>query len=115
MTRVHEDGLHEHVARAVRLFAAAGCQVIIMSGRTADAKEDSARWLRSHGVPFDHLLFRAEGDNRPDQVVKHELFCAHVAGIFEVLAVFDDRLRAARLWHSLGLPLFRVGDPDANF
>lgn len=27
----------------------------------------------------------------------------------------DDRLRVCRMWHSLGLPVFRVGDPDADF
>jgi len=38
-----------------------------------------------------------------------------IKGKFNVNAVFDDRLQVCRMWHELGLPLFRVGDPDADF
>lgn len=29
--------------------------------------------------------------------------------------VFDDRARVCRMWYAKGIPLFRVGDPDAEF
>ncbi len=58
---------------------------------------------------------RKGDDTRPDAAVKEELYSQHIKGKYNVVAVFDDRLQVCRLWHKLGLPLFRVGDPDADF
>lgn len=103
----------------MRLYREAGYQVIVMSGREDSAREDTALWLRRCRVPFDLLLMRptvARGQSQPpDQDMKLALYRAHVEGRDAVQAVFDDRLKVARMWHSLGLPLFRVGDPDADF
>lgn len=119
MTKVLSDRPNQPVIDAVKLYKAAGHQVIIMSGRLDSARADTATWLQTHGVPFDFLFMRPQppaGVNHPpDQDVKLDLFRAHVDGRFNVRAVFDDRLRVVRMWHSLGLPLFRVGDPDADF
>lgn len=47
--------------------------------------------------------------------MKAELFDQHVRHRYHILGVFDDRLSVCRQWHAMGLPLFRVGDPDADF
>lgn len=119
LTKVRQDFVNRPVARVVALYKNAGHDVIIMSGREEKSREDTAWWLCVNGVPFDMLLMRPEvekGQNQPpDQDVKLALYREHVEDRFEVVAVFDDRLRVVRMWHSLGLPLFRVGDPDADF
>jgi hypothetical protein len=58
---------------------------------------------------------RQDDDNRPDYEVKREMYETHVKGKRNVEAIFDDRLQVRRLWYELGLPLFSVGDPDADF
>lgn len=113
--RVLEDDPNEAVIELVRTVAASGAKIIIMSGREDSALEDTKVWLGVHEVPFDAIYMRTTGDSRRDSVVKLELFDAHVRGHYNVRGVLDDRLQVARLWHSLGLPLFRVGDPDAAF
>jgi predicted kinase len=89
--------------------------VIIFSGRSAKYREATELWLRMHNVPCSQLYMRTEGDNRKDSIVKREFYEQHIKGQYNVFAVFDDRLQCARLWYQLGLPLFRVGDPDADF
>lgn len=90
-------------------------QIIIFSGRTDKFIEITKEWLKENGVPYDQLYMRKAKDNRPDVIIKTELYEAHVKDKYEVRAVFDDRLQVCRLWHELGLPLFRVGDPEATF
>lgn len=96
--------------------------VFIMSGRDDTCREDTEQWLEDNHVSYDHLLMRdtagdvdERGGKLPDVNVKLRLFDEHVRDQFDVVAVFDDRLQVCRLWHQLGLPLFRVGDPESDF
>jgi len=92
-----------------------GTRIILLSGRKEKHRETTIQWLNEHMVPFDALHMRRDDDNRKDAIVKEELYNEHIKGRHNVRAVFDDRLAVCRLWYSLGLPLFRVGDPDADF
>jgi hypothetical protein len=58
---------------------------------------------------------RPEGSGDKDTVVKLAIFNEYIRDNYYVRGVFDDRLMVAKLWHEMGLPLFRVGDPEANF
>lgn len=59
---------------------------------------------------------RPKNDNRKDSVVKKEMFDKYIRDKYYIEAVFDDRLQVCQMWHNeIGLPLFRVGDPDADF
>jgi predicted kinase len=107
------DLLNDELFRILDTYAAG--QVILLSGRSEDFREATEQWLKAYDVFFDHLYMRASGDDRRDSVVKLELFNDYIRNRYIVEGVFDDRLRCAQLWHQLGLPLFRVGDPSATF
>lgn len=115
------DFLHEHVYNILRSLlnfepTYQSTTLILMSGRDEGrGREATERWLLKYNVPYDYLYMRKAGDVRSDDIVKEELYNEHVKGKFNVRAVFDDRLKVCRLWYRLGLPLFRVGDPDADF
>lgn len=113
--RVIEDEPIEAVVRLVQLLAKDGNRILITSGRDEVAREDTAFWLEAAGVPFDELFMRPAGDSRRDVVIKQEIFDREIRHSYHVRGVLDDRLQVARLWYALGLPLFRVGDPDASF
>lgn len=89
--------------------------IFIFSGRKDTFKEQTLQWLHDNRVCYDRLYMRRADDTRKDAVVKEELYNDHIKGKRNVLGVFDDRLQVCRFWHRLGLPLFRVGDPDADF
>ncbi len=89
--------------------------IFILSGRQEKDRDSTTTWLKTNIVPYDFLYMRQTDDKRSDYIVKQELYNEHIKDRYGVIAVFDDRLSVCRLWHELGLPLFRVGDPDADF
>ncbi|GAA4175916.1 AAA family ATPase [Gryllotalpicola koreensis] len=112
--RVSED----HVVTAVRRVLwqlEKTATILITSGRDEICRPATEEWLDNHHIPYTQLFMRAEGDTRKDHVVKLELFNKHIRHNYNVQGVFDDRLRVVRMWHRIGVPLFRVGDPDADF
>ena len=89
--------------------------MFVLTGRKAAHRQVTIDWLEENQFYCDVLWTRDNGDNRPDWVVKQEIFDTHIAPNYNVLGVFDDRLQVARMWHLKGVPLFRVGDPEAVF
>lgn len=114
-SEVINDAPNGNVVNILRELKKAGYLIVITSGRSDISKKDTIFWLDFHEIPYDFLFMRKEGDSRKDAIVKLELFDSHIRNSFNIVGVFDDRLSVARLWHSLGLTLFRVGDPDASF
>lgn len=101
------------ILRAIRYLY--GSEIVIMSGRDSSCRIETQEWLSRNEIDYDFLYMRPEGDMRKDVEVKEELYNNHIKGKYNVLGVFDDRLQVCRLWYKLGLPLFRVGNPDADF
>ncbi len=84
--------------------------IIAISGREEKAREISARWLADNGIPYDELLMRANGDYRPDDAVKEEIFRQRIQPRYSVAAVIDDRDRVVQMWRRIGLVCFQVAD-----
>lgn len=101
------------VIHAVRAMKAQGVEVIVMSGRDGSCRDETQKWLDTHVAENLNLHMRAEGDSRPDHIVKYELFQKHVADQYHVRCVFDDRDQVVNLWRrKLHLPTFQVADGD---
>ncbi len=113
-SRVHEDTPIAHVVDVVRKLSADSA-IVILSGRDDECQDVTEQWLRSHEIPFTEVHMRRTGDKRPDFRAKYDLFNEFVRPHFHVLGALDDRLQVCRLWHRLGVPLLRVGDPDADW
>ncbi len=109
-----KDEVNKAVYAVLHRYAA-DKTIILLSGRKEQCRAQTLSWLRIHGIPFDALFMRKDDDNRKDVLVKEDIYREHIQGKYNVLMVIDDRLQVCRLWHRLGLPLFRVGDPDADF
>lgn len=108
LDRCETDLLNEEVARILALCDRVEDYVVLLSGRKSEYREHTERWLAKHQVPYDHLWMRAAGDNRSDDVVKAELFDAHVRDRFAVRFVLDDRDRVVALWRRMGLKCWQV-------
>ncbi len=89
--------------------------IIIFSGRKEKHRAITEKWLKSNGIPYNALYMRRDDDDRKDAIVKEEFYNEHIRDKYNVHVVLDDRLSVCRLWYRLGLPLLRVGDPDADF
>lgn len=119
-SKVHQDLPNKATSELVRSLLP-DHQIIVMSGRDDDCRRETVEWLFANGVQFDQLFMRDTRNDRdefgklPDYDVKLRLFDENVRGQYDVTHVFDDRLQVCELWHEIGLNVFRVGDPNANF
>lgn len=111
-SRVSEDEVDDVIANLVDLLNSEGFIIVLVSGRDAVCRADTETWLAKHDIVYDVLHMRPEGDNRPDHVVKAEIFDNHIRHQYHVLGVLDDRSQVVRMWRSMGLKTLQVQDGD---
>jgi predicted kinase len=108
-TRVHEDLPNLPVITVIRAMAAAGNEIVFLSGRTDGCRTATHEWLLEHvRVPFHGLYMRPAGDGRKDSSVKLELFDRHIRDSYDVTCILDDRDQVVEMWRSLGLTCLQV-------
>lgn len=110
--RVKEDKVNTPVEDVLFTYERQA-EIILLSGRDEVCRRETEEWLDEHGIGYKSLHMRKEGDNRPDYIVKKELFDANVKGKYRVLFVMDDRNQVVNLWRGMGLTCFQVA--DGNF
>ncbi|MCX4695308.1 RNA ligase [Streptomyces sp. NBC_01408] len=111
--RCELDLLNESVRHALDAFRRAdGDVIVLLSGRSEEHRPQTESWLRRHEVPYDELWMRAAGDTRRDDLVKAELFDAHVRHRYAVRVSLDDRDRVVAVWRRMGLPTWQVNYGD---
>lgn len=112
---VHLDTPNKEVRKALRLYYRNGTRVLIVSGRSEEYRKVTETWLLTHGIPYDKLYMRPEGDSREDSIIKNELFDKHIRDEgYYIAGVYDDRHRVLRMWLALGLTTFHINGPDAG-
>lgn len=110
--KVDTDSYDDAIGTLIGLYHREAYTIILMSGRDSSCRELTEDWLKRHGVRYDHLYMRAQGDNRPDNEIKAELYRAHIEGKYHVEFVLDDRNRVVKTWRDLGLRCFQVAEGD---
>jgi len=85
--------------------------VIVMSGRDEVCRPETEQWLSGH-INHDELFMRPEGDMRPDNIIKAELFDKYVRDNYDVQFVLDDRDQVVEMWRRMGLTCLQVAPGD---
>ena len=110
---VHTDLPIKPVLRLAELIWHAGDDIVVLSGRKDSCREQTEAWLRQNlNAYFVGPYMREAEDNRPDYIVKAELFAAHVAPHWNVQGCIDDRNQVVNLWRSMGLMCAQVAPGD---
>lgn len=91
-------------------------KVFFLTGRedTGECRRITSEWINDHVypkhghdgfVPVDNwkLLMRPEGEHRPDEIIKKEIWEEKIKPWYDVVAVFDDRDRVVKMWRDEGL------------
>lgn len=107
LEKCEQDLVNRPVAEALKSLVYS-TRIVLLSGRQSEYREHTVRWLVKHGIAYDELWMRPTGDRRPDDLVKAELFDAHVRHRFAVRFVLDDRDRVVSLWRRMGLSCWQV-------
>jgi len=110
-----EDLPNRPVVMAIQALAAHPdvSAIIAITGRHEALRRLTTTWLDSQDVPFTELLMRADGDNRPDEVVKEEIYRRDIAPRFRVMGVIDDRGKVVSMWRRIGLVCLQVAEGDS--
>jgi predicted kinase len=112
--RVGEDALNLTVATTVEKLGK-DTNIILLSGRSSECSDLTVEWLKQHNIHYKDLFMRPANDSRPDDIIKSELYYFHIHDRYNVIGVIDDRPKVCRMWRSLGLSVFQVGNPDYEF
>lgn len=117
--KVAEDKVIEPVAEVLRALAAYRFKIIYVSGRSEACRKDTEWWLRSnilnHMGSAITLFMRQKGDHRNDAIVKKEIYDNHILDKYEVLGVFDDRMRVCKMLYENNLFCFNVNQGLKEF
>ena len=109
---MHLDTPIQPVIDAIRALKEGGWTTVIMTGRGAQNKEVTQKWLADNGVPYDAIYTRAFKDYRRDDIVKAELLEQARADGFDPDVVFDDRNQVVEMWRRNGIPCIQVAEGD---
>jgi hypothetical protein len=113
--RVGEDEPNDPVIAVVRALRATGCGIVYVTGRMECCRAATAAWLDANVLPSLGMLLmmRPDGDFRPDEALKREIYETRLRSLFDVAGVIDDRAKVVRMWrHDLGLTCLQVADGD---
>lgn len=88
--------------------------MIIVSGRSEEYKEQTDKWLADHEIFYDEIYMRKSGDSRDDAIVKSEI-ADEIEKEYNIIAVFDDRLKVVKMWQDRGIFVFDVGQGRGDF
>ena len=103
------DGVIEPIAKIARLMLANAYPIAFVTGRPENYRYITMEWLFKHYLWDNNaiLIMRADGDKRPDDVVKPELIKQLP---YPVTAIFEDRTRVVQKWRELGYTCLQVCD-----
>lgn len=110
--KVGQDTVNEAVKMIVNAYNGI---VIIFSGRDSICRLETIQWLKENEIKYDALYMRDHKNYEKDSIIKERMYNEHIKDKYDIDFILDDRLQVCRMWYSLGLPLLRVGDPDADF
>jgi len=105
-----KDVLNKHVKDILDVYALQDDVLIyFVTGRKEDFKEVTEQWLNKFAVPYDKLIMRKSDDNRPDSVVKKEIYENDFKDKYNILFILEDRDRVVSMYRKdLNLPVFQV-------
>jgi hypothetical protein len=88
--------------------------MIVVSGRSDDYKEQTIKWLTDNEIFYDEIYMRKYKDHRDDAVVKGEI-ADEIEKTHRILGVFDDRQRVVNMWVQRGIWVFDCGQGKGDF
>lgn len=107
------DSINEPVRDVLLLLREKNHKIIFVSGRKDLYKEQTVSFLNKHIGGEYELLMRKSDDQRPDYVVKLEIFDNFIRNKYNVKLVLDDRKSLVDSWRAIGLSCWQVN--EGNF
>ena len=103
------------VIESFKALKEAGNTMVIFSGRDSISEDMTKLWLENHGIEYDFMRMRPQGDYTPDDTLKRDWMNElNVGGLTkdDVLCIFDDRDKVVKMWREEGFHCFQVAPGD---
>lgn len=107
-SQIPKDKVNKEIADITRLFNNNGYKILIFTGRPERTREDTVKWLSNYYIPFDVIFFRADGDHRPDYVIKQEML--KKVNKEDILCAIDDRTQCVDMYRKEGILCLQCAD-----
>jgi phosphoglycolate phosphatase-like HAD superfamily hydrolase len=102
-----DDPVIDEVARMLSLLDD-GLVVVLLTARPMRVQRQTVEWIRRHGLRWDLLVMRSEGDRDwASEYKRHVVGDLRAAGYEPQFAVEDDR-RNVDMFHRAGIPCLYV-------
>lgn len=102
-----DDPLIDEVATLLHLLAPE-LAIVLLTARPARIRALTLGWLERHGLRWDLLVMRKDGDRRPARVFKQDAVREVRARGIEVTLCVEDDLRNVEMFRSEGIPALYV-------
>lgn len=113
--KVDNDDINHIVAEQIKFHKSKERIIILLSGRDESCKKLTEEWCEHYGIEYDMLLMRKKDDMRKDTIVKRELYNDNIKGIYNLLAIYDDRLSVVDMWFNERIFTFNVNQGNIEF
>lgn len=117
--KVSTDTIIEPVACVLRALIANHYPVIFVSGRTEGCRQDTRDWIKKEVLQnhdqYIYLYMRKIDDHRNDSIVKKEIYDTYIIPFYEIIGVFDDRMRVCRMLYENNIFCFNVNQGLKEF
>jgi phosphoglycolate phosphatase-like HAD superfamily hydrolase len=87
--------------------SARDCEVVYVTGRPEQCRQDTLDWFAQHGLPEGRLSMRRSGDRRPARLAKPQLLRSLARGR-TVAVVVDDDAQVCAAYEEAGWPVLRA-------
>lgn len=98
-----DDAPHNEIIELNKILKNAGKTIFVVSGRPEKIRGITEEWLSNHGVVYDELYMRPDGDHRQDFLVKSQILDGILADNYEIDFVIDDRDTVVEMWRERGI------------
>jgi predicted kinase len=110
--KADKDTVNSFLLSLLPYFKQLNYSIIICTGREDYSEDVLINWLNKYNVDYDALYMRKSNDNRPDSIVKFEIF-KEINEQYNIITVFDDRESVVEMARSWGLNVYQVN--EGNF
>jgi hydroxymethylpyrimidine pyrophosphatase-like HAD family hydrolase len=102
------DTAYDDIIWLAQNFYEQGHTIVICSGRGAENKDVTVKWLDDNDIKFHGLYMRPIHDSRRDDIIKFELLEEIRKDYGEPFMVFDDRDQVVNMWRQNGIRCLQV-------
>lgn len=79
------------------------CNVIIVTGRRNEGRDQTKEWLKTYNVPYDSLFMRGENDYTKGDVFKETILKQFILPKYNVLFALEDDNKCVQMYRRNGI------------